>query len=303
MSTPRPSQQGHRDLNRRTFLLAGAGVAFAAACSNNGGKTVKVAKPAPIGKDAVTFVIASYIHTSSIDNQRVTVAFVKPDAPVTTTSPVTITFVAPDGKASPPVIGEKHLDAPEAPGEPGLPYLVVRHRFEAPGVYTARATYEGLSYEAPLQVTAPGAGGVPTPGMPMIIAPTPTITDGRGVNPICTRKPACPLHDVSLDAWTSEGRPLALLFSTPALCQSRLCGPTLDNLLAQRDAFGTKVRLLHVEIFSDLSGKTLSPTMQAFHLEQEPFLYLVGADRIVRDRLDNAVDAAEMQAALQRLTG
>jgi hypothetical protein len=41
--------------------------------------------------------------------------------------------------------------------------------------------------------------------------------------------------------------------------------------------------------------------VQAFHLDQEPFLFLAGADGVVRDRLDNAVDTAEMRAALTQL--
>jgi hypothetical protein len=81
-----------------------------------------------------------------------------------------------------------------------------------------------------------------------------------------------------------------------------LCGPVLGNLLAARDEFGAKVRMLHVEIYTDLSGKTIAPAVEAYGLESEPFLFLAGADGMVRERLDNAYDKAEVRDALARLT-
>jgi hypothetical protein len=68
-----------------------------------------------------------------------------------------------------------------------------------------------------------------------------------------------------------------------------------------RDEFGAKVRMVHAEIFTDLSGKTLTPAVKAFSLDSEPFLFLAGADGIVRDRLDNAYDKVELREALTRL--
>ena len=42
---------------------------------------------------------------------------------------------------------------------------------------------------------------------------------------------ACPLHDVSLADVIGKGKPVAVMFATPALCQSQYCGPVLDELL------------------------------------------------------------------------
>lgn len=70
----------------------------------------------------------------------------------------------------------------------------------------------------------------------MIAVPTPTIADARGTNPICTRQPQCPFHNVSLDAALKERRPLVVLFATPARCQTDTCGPVLDVLLEERAA-------------------------------------------------------------------
>jgi hypothetical protein len=193
------------------------------------------------------------------------------------------------------VRGELHDD-----GIP-LPYLVVRRRFEDTGTHAAAVRYRGDLLTATFQVSDPGEVQVPFPGKPMIATPSPTVADNRGVSPICTRDPVCPLHDVSLDAALAEQRPIAVLFSTPALCKSQLCGPVLENLLAHHATYSSRVRFLHVEIYADTSGKTLAPAVQAYHLESEPFLFLAGADGVVRERLDNAFDRAEAKAALERL--
>ena len=61
---------------------------------------------------------------------------------------------------------------------------------------------------------------------------------------------------------------MAVLFGTPAFCQTRTCGPVLDVLLSQRDAFSDRVHLLHVE--TQPQATTYAPALSAYHLEFEP---------------------------------
>ena len=42
--------------------------------------------------------------------------------------------------------------------------------------------------------------------------------------------------------------------ATPALCQSRVCGPVLDILLGQVPAFADRVRFVHIEVFKSLDN-------------------------------------------------
>ena len=283
------------DLDRRRFLMAAAGLAVAAACGRGGDDSpeVRVTQPGGggDGQRPLNLVVASYVHVAGID-ERVTVAFLNEEGtgPLRPTSPVKLTIGGQE------VASELHDDGIE------LPYLLMRHRFAQPGFATVQASYEDRVAEAALQVLDPAATMVPFPGKPMIPTPTPTVADPRGVKPVCTRQPACPLHDVSLDAALGERRPLAVLFATPALCQSQLCGPVLENLLAHRDAFAGRVRFLHVEIFKALERNApTTDAVRAYHLEQEPFLFLAGADGVVRERLDNAYDRVEARQALERL--
>ncbi|MEO7837202.1 MAG: hypothetical protein ABIS21_06130 [Acidimicrobiales bacterium] len=284
-------------LNRREFLLAGAGLVVAAACgSSKEDDTVKVteptdAKPKKTGPSPVNLVVASYVHVAG-PTERVALAFLDAEgtSPVKPDGPVLITI---DGEA---VTSELHAD-----GSLELPYLLVFHKFAKPGASIVKARYQGTETEAAIEVTDPAQAKAPFAGQPLLSVPSPTTTDTMGVDPICTRDPACPLHEVSLDAALAEKRPVAVLFSTPARCQSRLCGPVLDNLLAHREAFADRVRFVHVEIYAARAGEALAPAVKAYGLTQEPFLFLAGPDGVIRERIDNAYDATEARQALERL--
>jgi len=280
-------------VSRRSFLLASAGLVAGAvaACNSNGDDGEIQVKPedtTTLPKD-LSLVVASYVHVTGLD-ERVAMAFIRGNGPFNPEGDVEFTI---DGR---PVEAAKHADGIL------LPYYLMRQRFDRPGVHDVKATVAGQELSAALEVVEPAKAGALLPGQPMVRVPSPTVADAKGVNPICTKKPVCPLHDVSLDAALDEKKPLAVLFSTPALCQSQLCGPVLDNLLAARAEFADKVRMLHVEIYTDLTGKTLAPAVQAYKLQAEPFLFLAGADGVVRERLDNAYDKVEVRDALRRLT-
>lgn len=287
-------------MNRREFLTVGAGLVLLASCggSDDGESgTVKVTEPADddgvkaTGPSPINLVVASYVHVAGAD-QRLALAFLdeRGTAPVKPEGPVEVSI---DGRE---VDAELHAD-----GSLELPYLLVRHRFDKPGVATVRTAYKGVKSEAAVEVIDPAKAKAPLVGQPLLSVPTPTVADPRGVDPICTRNPACPLHEVSLDAALAEKRSLAVSFSTPARCQSRLCGPVLDNLLAHNEVFADRVRFVHVEIYASRSGNALSPAMKAYGLTQEPFLFLAGPDGVVRERIDNAYDRTEARQALERL--
>jgi hypothetical protein len=218
-------------------------------------------------------------------------------APVPLDSPVTLR-IAPQGGAFgasiPTVI---HTRGPEPD------YALTTYRFPSPGTYTVRATFKGKMLSLPLTVTATSASATPTVGQKMVTVPTPTTTDARGVNPICTAQPQCPFHAVSLDTALAAGKPVALQFATPALCQSRFCGPVLSNLVTVSGPWRDRVAFIHAEIYTNLSGQTSTPAVQKWGLQHEPMLYLGDASGTVVARIDNLYDQDEARAALEEAYG
>lgn len=148
------------------------------------------------------------------------------------------------------------------------------------------------------------ASAIVGPGDPIPDLQTPTVDDARGVTPICTREPACDLHARTVAEVVAAGEPMALLVATPAFCQTAVCGPVLDVLLGVLpDVPG--VTAVHAEVYADPeSGEQPlepAPVVAALGLPFEPVLYTVGADGVVRERLDYIFGEAEIRRALEDL--
>jgi len=185
----------------------------------------------------------------------------------------------------------------------GLPkgrgIYVVDATFPVAGVYKAAAITQGKRVPFAVQVNA--APEAPIVGTPALRAPSPTTANALDVKPICTRDPVCPLHDVSLSDVIGTGKPVAVMFATPALCQSQYCGPVLDELLDIAEPYRDKVTMVHVEIYESNRGATRAPTVEAWNLPSEPWFYTIDGSGIIQSRLDGAFATNETKAALDRL--
>jgi hypothetical protein len=167
------------------------------------------------------------------------------------------------------------------------------------GNWTGVALVQGKKVPFALQVKAKAE--VPTVGTPAPRAASPTTANALGVQPICTRHPVCPLHSVSLADVVGAGKPVAVMFATPALCQFARCGPVLDQLLKIRGAYQDRIAFVHVEIYRSNKGTDVAPTVAAWNLPGEPWLFTIDGKGVVKDRLDGAFGRDEMKQALDAL--
>lgn len=204
----------------------------------------------------------------------------------------------------------KATEARVARHNDGLPraYYPLRFTPEAAGTYTLATSYRDQPLRTSVVVNAAGSDPVPGSGAPMPKLATPTVTNPLGIDPICTRDPVCPLHDVSLDAALEAGKPIAYLVSTPKFCQVAICGPVLDVLLGARARYGDRVTFIHQEVYQSATeaaergaAAALAPAVTDLKLPYEPSLFLVGADGAVAQRLDLIYDGTELRKALDTL--
>ena len=174
-----------------------------------------------------------------------------------------------------------------------------------PGVYTVRTEVNGTPLEANVQI--PATTAVVGAGQKMVPVDTATFTDPHGVELVCTRQPACPLHDVTLRDALAAGTPVALIIATPKFCQTAICGPVLDVLLAQTSQF-PGMKMLHAEVYpseaaAQPGAQQLTEVVKAFGLTFEPVLYLAGPDGTITQRVDTIFDTNELREALTKLAG
>ena len=116
---------------------------------------------------------------------------------------------------------------------------------------------------------------------------------------LTTRLPPESMAGASLDQVLGK-KPVALLFSTPQLCVSRVCGPVTDVAVQIQRRFGTRVEFIHQEVYVDNQpSKGLRPQLKAFHLRTEPWLFAINKHGTIVARLEGAFGTTELTQAIQ----
>jgi hypothetical protein len=304
-------------LSRRTFLMAGAGTAFLAAC---GGSKANTSAPttsasaaggttttgAAGGSTSATTVKGGYVLFRFFDDgtlppgsQRLPLGLGNSDGVLTSGGPATLTARIVDSKGKQvagPITAKRHdKDLPR-------PYWPFELNLTTVGTYDVLVDLGGTTIDSAFSITDPTKIAIPSVGQKLIPLDTPTTDNHRGVEPICTRNPPCPLHQVTLRDAMTAGTPVAFIVATPAYCQTAACGPVLDVVLKRLAAFPTKITAVHAEVYTDSSLDTTTDAVNSYQLTFEPVLFLAGPDGVIKERLDSIFDGDELDAALQRLT-
>jgi hypothetical protein len=116
---------------------------------------------------------------------------------------------------------------------------------------------------------------------------------------LTTRQPPEDMHSVSFNQVLGK-RPVALLFSTPQLCTSRVCGPVTDITVELAHQFAGRIAFIHEEVYVDNQPtRGLRPQLKAFHLETEPWLFAVNRRGVIVARLEGAFGVNELRQALE----
>lgn len=281
-------------LTRRSFLAAAGGLLVVAACGDDDGNGGADGSQPNGGATVQGLRISSDLYVST-DPQRFAFALAE-GSTFLSTAGVSIAFRAPDGKTGAPVAA-----TPRTEGLPeGRAVYTVRAVLPQEGIWDAFVDVDGRDVTFPFQVTAEPI--MPVEGSAAPGAPSPTTADPMGVDPLCTREPPCPLHDVSLDAAIGQGTPVVVMFATPARCQTRYCGPVLDQLLPLAEEYGDRVTFVHVEVYQNLTTDDLVSTVVAWGLESEPWLFGIDGAGNVAGRLDGAFSSDEIRELIDGLT-
>jgi hypothetical protein len=114
-----------------------------------------------------------------------------------------------------------------------------------------------------------------------------------------TRVPPSDMHEKSFDEVLGK-RPVALLFATPQLCQSRVCGPVVDIALQMEAEYGDQMEFIHQEVYVKNDPKAgLRLPLQSFRLPTEPWLFIVDADGEVTARLEGSFGLDAFETAIK----
>ena len=140
----------------------------------------------------------------------------------------------------------------------------------------------------------------PTPGQKAISVHTPT-SPPQPIASIDTRIPHDPqLHAVDLPNVLGK-KPVLLVFATPQLCQSRTCGPVVDQAAQLQATYGKRMAFIHMEVYNDNDPtKGQRPQLRAWRLPSEPWVFAIDRHGRVVDRLEGASSIPEMRAGIEK---
>jgi hypothetical protein len=181
-------------------------------------------------------------------------------------------------------------------------------------IYAAHAPIPHAGTFTVLALTRTAAGLVGSPGEIAVAASSPipdvgqrppaiatdTAASVRGnLALLTTRRPPEQMHSVSLRQVLGR-RPVALLFSTPQFCVSRVCGPVTDVAVQLQHQFADRITFIHQEVYAgNQPSQGFRPQMKAFHLTTEPWLFFINRRGIIVARLEGAFGTNEVTEALK----
>ena len=317
-STP-PLVPAESPLSRRALLLGTAGVlggaALLAACGSDGEATGSTGSDASTGTGDTTAPSGSsdsqtpseFVIVQRFPNMqafvpgevRLAVSLARSDGSLLVDGPDRLTGVVRNEA------GEQidTIDAVRRGTGLSVPYWSIVTNFPERGLYDM--TIDGAIGDAtPVLVFDADEITMPTIGSVLPGFDTPTTTDARDVDPICTRLDgACPFHDVTLTEALASGLPVVYLVGTPAHCTTATCGPGLDFLIDAATAYTGKVTFVHAEVYADPEGTTVAPAVDALTLQYEPVMFFTDATGTITNRVDIVWDAAELAELLAAAYG
>ncbi|MBN8870771.1 MAG: thioredoxin family protein [Solirubrobacterales bacterium] len=132
----------------------------------------------------------------------------------------------------------------------------------------------------------------------------PTAADvGGNLEKIDTRIPPDSMHTADFRKVLGK-KPVVLLFSTPQLCESRVCGPVVDVQAQVAEETGDGVEFIHSEIYNENDlNKGVNSQVKAFGLPTEPWLFAIDKRGVVRQRIEGAFGLGELREAVESVQG
>ena len=127
------------------------------------------------------------------------------------------------------------------------------------------------------------------------------------------QEPEPALYETTVADAIALGKPVVVVFATPAFCQTRFCGPVVENVKEVRQDFLDTVTFIHIEPFdldeegqivtTEDGGPSVSAPMLEWNLQTEPWVFVLNADGIVAARFEGAASPTELTAAIEAALG
>ena len=189
------------------------------------------------------------------------------------------------------------------------------------GVYTTQVDFQTSGIWR-LEVDVTGTDGSVTSGQgvfqvqekgvtPAIGSPAPasnnkTVRDVVNLDELTSARPPDPeLYSMTIAEALAIGKPIVVVFATPAFCQTATCGPQVEVVEGIKDSYKGKASFIHVEIFDnplevqgDLGKARHSESVKEWGLPTEPWTFVVDREGRIAAKFEAFTTSEEIEEAL-----
>ena len=290
---------------RRWAWGALAALAFVAACSTAGTST-----PLPQMPEFSAIIVTS---DHSVGVNRVIFGLVDIDGmPVRIDEvPVRAVYLGPEEnpEARPDMANAKFIRWPS--GVQGV--FSTSLEFNTPGIWELEVdtpTPEGETVKVRSAFEVRAESMTPGIGEPAPASVTPTAADVEDLATITTSpNPDPDLYRLSVHEALQAGKPLVVVFATPAFCVTAVCGPQVAVLSQMKDQFSDRVNFIHVEAVKDphlvQGGRSSVEFVEAvteWGLPTEPWTFIVDKDGLVHAKFEAFTTLEELADSLEQVS-
>ena len=184
--------------------------------------------------------------------------------------------------------------------------------FDEPGLWGVEvsAAVEGEVKEpARVQFDVLEGSNTPAVGDPAPRSAQATLRDVTDISEIdSSSPPRTAMHELTIAEAIDSGQPTVLAFATPAFCQSRVCGPLMDSVVAPLfQRYGEQVNFVHVEPYELAKARQGEivpvPAVEEWGLQTEPWLFIIDREGRIAGKFEAIVSVEEVEPVLQRVVG
>ncbi len=147
----------------------------------------------------------------------------------------------------------------------------------------------------------------PAVGSPVPRSSNPTAAQVSDISLVDSSDPPRPeMHALSIAQAIDTAKPVVIAFATPAFCQSRICGPTMEVMDELYSKHGDEVAFVHVEPYDLATLRQqaqfqLAPAAAEWHLPSEPWVFVVDRRGRLAAKFEGVVTVEDVEAALAAL--
>ena len=181
--------------------------------------------------------------------------------------------------------------------------------FDRPGEWGIGAVVvdsDGAERKASARVRVKEASATPALGTVAPRSVSKTLNDVDGFEQLTTDfEPDADFYGLTIAEALDADKPLLVVFSTPAYCQTATCGPQLDVIKELKAEYADRMNFIHIEVYDnpheiegDLSRAVISPTAEEWGLPSEPWTFIVDGEGVIRAKFEAFTTQEELESAL-----